>query len=78
MKERTERGRIEALKNDHGHMITEEAEVVKLVLEFYHKLLGTHAAILQGINLTVMRRGPILAHEDYIFLTRVVYTQEID
>lgn len=59
-------------------MIINENVIVKLVLEIYHKLLVTHFATLQDINLIVMIRGLVLYHEDFVLLTTIVSTQEID
>lgn len=60
LKEKVARGRIYVLQNDQGEMVEDSTKIQKMIRKYNVSLLVTIARSLEGIDITVIRRGSTL------------------
>lgn len=64
VKERTTRNRLDGLLDDEGQLVQDPKLIESMVHRFYVNLLGMAASSLMGIDIPVVRTGPMLSHND--------------
>lgn len=67
MKERSSSNHTASLCNEAGERLT-RSDDIKEVVHFYKNLMGDSAAELPAVNIDIMRKGPVLTHEQQVML----------
>lgn len=69
---------IEVLYNAAGDKLTIADDIEAEVLNFYHSLLGTAAAHLPSVDISLLRSCPQVQASDAAMLTQPITVQEIE
>ncbi|KAH0686276.1 hypothetical protein KY289_017034 [Solanum tuberosum] len=77
IKERVNRKQILILTSLTGVILSEQKDIKEEILTFYKSLLGSAAQTLPAVNSVIMRKGPVLNHQQGLQLCRPVTDEEI-
>jgi hypothetical protein len=66
------------LTKENDTLLTSQEDIEDEVMSFYNKLMGTADNDLNGIDITVMREGPQLTHEQRHNLTAPITDKEVE
>ncbi|XP_056688055.1 uncharacterized protein [Spinacia oleracea] len=78
MKERHAKNSIDILYDSQGVKLTKSEDIKKEISTFYHDLIGSTASSLEGIDMSVVRKGKQLSADSAQALVHPVTTLEID
>ncbi|KAH0683028.1 hypothetical protein KY289_020780 [Solanum tuberosum] len=77
IKERVHRKQLLELTSPTGTVLSGQREIREEILLFYKSLMGSATTTLPAVNNDIMKRGPVLSHQQGLKLCKPVTEEEI-